>query len=167
MSPAAIVPATADHVDAITRQCMATVLDTIPELAGDPEIARRHVANFTFEAMRDMIAGRLDAPTHRTLVAEADGVVVGYAIAFRKPDPEGRLQGYLFSLGVRPEVRRQGVATALLDEVERWFAAGPAPDYLLAHTHVTNHATRALLGRRGFVEHERFEQPWPHLSLRR
>ncbi len=62
---------------------------------------------------------------HRTLVAEADGVIVGFA--------DMTESGYLDRLYVHRDFQRQGVATALCDALER----GCAAPLLTTHASVT------------------------------
>ncbi|MFP3320964.1 MAG: GNAT family N-acetyltransferase, partial [Acidilobus sp.] len=50
-----------------------------------------------------------------TVVAEEDGIVVGYVIGYM----EGRGVGHVASLAVRKAYRRRGVGTALMLEAER------------------------------------------------
>ncbi|MEM1509032.1 MAG: ribosomal protein S18-alanine N-acetyltransferase [Thermofilaceae archaeon] len=53
------------------------------------------------------------------LVAEYEGAVVGYVIGTL----EARGEGHVVSIGVHPNYRRKGVATALLNEVINRFNA--------------------------------------------
>jgi ribosomal protein S18 acetylase RimI-like enzyme len=159
-------PTSESEVDTVTRMCMTTVLDTVPEFEHDEERARRSLPNFTFERMRDMIRADLSRPTHRFLVAiDADGRVVGHSMISRKTTPEGRRFGYFFSRYVEPEHRKKGVAARLLEEALAWFG-GYDWDYLLAHTHSSNEPLRRLFERHGFRVAERHDEPWPSLTLR-
>ena len=47
--------------------------------------------------------------------------VTGHAIARIDPADPGEALGYFSTIFVDPSVRNQGVATSLLDHVERWF----------------------------------------------
>jgi ribosomal protein S18 acetylase RimI-like enzyme len=157
----------ADEVDTVTRMCMTTVLDTIPEFQHDEERARKSLPNFTFAGMRDMIRGDFGKPTHRFLVAVAeDGRVVGHSMISRKVTPSGERFGYFFSRYVAPEHRRKGLASRLMEAALAWFAESPW-DFLLAETHAANRPLRLLFERSGFRVVARRETPWPSLTLRR
>ncbi|MBN2101645.1 MAG: GNAT family N-acetyltransferase [Candidatus Aenigmarchaeota archaeon] len=58
------------------------------------------------------------------VIAEENGKVIGFAGAEIKKngsDLKARQQGHLFSLYVRPNHRRKGIAEKLLNEVMKWF----------------------------------------------
>jgi GNAT superfamily N-acetyltransferase len=155
------------ELDTVTRMCMKTVLDTIPEFEHDEEIARRALPNFTFSAMRDMIRADFRKPTHRFFVVVDDcGRVVGHSMVSRKVTPQGRRFGHFFSRYVEPEHRRKGLGSRLMDAALAWFDDYDW-EYLLAHTHEGNLRLRALFERHGFVVVERQNEPWPSVTLRR
>lgn len=150
----------------VTRMCMETVLETIPEFLGQEAIARRHLPNFEFDAMRAMIAESAARPEHRILVATSDGVVVGYSIVSVKRNEAGELYGYLFSRGVAGSYRRQGIATMLLRAAEAWFLEHGIV-YAQAETHLTNVPLQTLLMNHGFAVVEQGAGAWPSLVLRK
>jgi ribosomal protein S18 acetylase RimI-like enzyme len=155
------------ELDTVTRMCMNTVLDTIPEFAHDEERARKHLPNFTFEQMREMIRADLHKPTHRFLVAVAeDGRIVGHSMFSRRKTPDGRRFGYFFSRYVEPAHRRKGIGASLMTQALAWFEED-RPDFLVAHTHATNEPLRRLFEQHGFRVVERHDKPWPSLTLRR
>lgn len=159
-------PGSECEIDTVTRMCMATVLDTIPEFEHDEARARSFLPNFTFARMRDMIRADLPKSTHRFLVAvDGDGEVVGHSMISRKVTPDGRRYGYFFSRYVEPGHRRRGVAARLMEEALAWFG-GYDWDHLLAHTHASNEPLRRLFERHGFRVAERHDEPWPSLTLR-
>jgi GNAT superfamily N-acetyltransferase len=88
-------------------------------------------------------AGRFQraASKGRLLVAEVDGELVGYAA-------HGRFFGYDFLelLAVRPDKRRQGIATALIRAVEARSSSGK----LFTSTNRSNTPMRNLCDRLGF-----------------
>ena len=154
------------ELDLVTRMCIATVLDTIPEFRGDEARAREILPNFGHDRMREMIRADFAKPTHRFLVAvDPAGRVVGHSMISRKVTPEGRRYGYFFSRYVEPAHRRRGIASALMAVAMDWFR-GYDWEFLLAHTHAGNHPLRALFERHGFRVVERREEPWPSLTLR-
>lgn len=159
---------TADEgeLDTVTRMCITTVLDTIPEFEHDEERARGFLPNFTFARMRDMIRADLSKPTHRFLVAiDGGGRIVGHSMISRKVDSRGERYGYFFSRYVEPEHRRRGLAARLMEEALAWFGAQDW-DYLLAHTHAKNEPLQRLFLRYGFRIAERHDVPWPSMTLR-
>jgi GNAT superfamily N-acetyltransferase len=144
---------------------MQTVLETIPEFAGDELAARKLIPNFEFEQMRAMYARDLHRPeTHRLVVAECSGEVVGHVIYFLRAGEAAGLVGYLFTIYVMPAHRERGVAAALMRDAISWLE-GHGATTIVAHTHVSNFAFRRLADRFAFRLHERLEQPWPHWHL--
>ena len=71
---------------------------------------------FTYDRLSARSFGRfLRSPGALLIVAEADGVVLGYALAlFRKRS----CFAWLYSLAVNPTVRRRGLGTSLLRAAE-------------------------------------------------
>lgn len=92
------------------------------------------------------------------LVVEDSGDIVG-TIEFSPSDFEGTSMEhvgydrklYLMDLAVRPDLRRQGVATALLKEVEAYALENDYRDIYL-HVEVGNESARNLYIRNGFIE---------------
>jgi ribosomal protein S18 acetylase RimI-like enzyme len=81
---------------------------------------------------------------HDVIIAEMDGKVVGYAHLMVYPDlTHGALAGELLGLIVREDMRRQGIATALMREIIR-LARIRGVGELHINTEVDNHAARAL-----------------------
>jgi len=154
------------EIDWVTRACMRTVLETIPEMNGSEATARETLSNFSFEDMRAMIAADLDKSTHLLLVvADEDDQPVGHAMVSQKMTPKKTKFGLFFSAYVAPDHRRRGVAHLLLDAIIEWFE-----DYrwsfLLAHTHQTNAGALHLLKTYGFKVTEEHDSPWPHFTMR-
>jgi ribosomal-protein-alanine N-acetyltransferase len=90
-----------------------------------------------------------DVPTVRYLVADLDGLVVGYAVASYAGDI-----AELQRIGVSPALRRTGVASALLAEV---VAEAPrtGADRLILEVREDNAGALAFYASRGFVEIDR------------
>ena len=97
--------------------------------------------------VRDGVEGNL--PTVRYLVAEVDDQVVGYAVASFAGDI-----AELQRIGVTPQARRTGVATALVDEVVA-EAPGAGADRLLLEVRDDNAGALAFYAARGFNEIDR------------
>jgi ribosomal protein S18 acetylase RimI-like enzyme len=88
------------------------------------------------------------------LVARSeDGRVVGTVMG----GWDGR-RAYVYRLAVAPERRRQGVADALMDELERRFRALGAPKAKLQIL-VENEASKAFFAHRGY-QLASFCEPW-------
>jgi amino-acid N-acetyltransferase len=83
---------------------------------------------------------------HNVLVADADGVVAGYA-AWRDESPG---VAFLEELAVKPELQRHGIAEKLLDAVREEARALSLP-ILLTRAWTKNAAGRALLEKAGFT----------------
>ncbi len=93
------------------------------------EYEGHHEDFFDTDALRDdQLSGRfldsITSETSCTLVATADGVIVGYASIRVSDQPDfyrikhvGRVSGLM----VDPAFRRRGIATQLLVEAKRWF----------------------------------------------
>ena len=123
--PVRIVPMGREHLDAVAaleRQCFA-----------DPW-------------SRSMLAEELDNACSAYLVAldREDGSVAGYAGLLVVAD-----EGYITNVAVRPESRRGGVASALLD-VFVDFARGSGLAFLTLEVRASNYGAIALYGSRGF-----------------
>ena len=120
-----IVPMTRDHLDeaaALERVC------------------------FTTPWSRNMLAEELDNDASAYLAAldAEDGSLVGYAGLLVVVD-----EGYITNIAVRPESRRAGVASALLDVFVR-FAEGNRLAFLTLEVRASNYGAIALYGSRGF-----------------
>ena len=75
-----------------------------------------------------------------------DGTVLGYAGVLVVVD-----EGYITNVAVRPESRRQGVASQLLDVFAR-FAQGRDLAFLSLEVRASNAAARALYAKHGYVQ---------------
>jgi ribosomal protein S18 acetylase RimI-like enzyme len=91
--------------------------------------------------IREIVEGGLG------FVSERDGAVTGFALA-RRRSPR---VGYLSDLYVRPELRREGVAAALVLEVVEALAADGV-EHLELEVQASNADARAVYQHWGFVE---------------
>lgn len=132
----AIVPVTADHLDQ---------MEEIERLCFSDPWSRRLLS----ELLENEAAATLAA------VGE-DGTVLGYAGIQVVLD-----EGYVNNVAVRPEYRRQGVASQLLD-VFRRFGEGQGLAFLTLEVRDSNQAARALYARHGFVEAGRRKNYYQH-----
>ncbi len=131
-----IVPVTADHLDQ---------MEEIERLCFSDPWSRRLLS----ELLENEAAATLAA------VGE-DGTVLGYAGIQVVLD-----EGHVNNVAVRPEYRRQGVASQLLD-VFRRFGEGQGLAFLTLEVRDSNQAARALYARHGFVEAGRRKNYYQH-----
>lgn len=92
----------------------------------------------------------LDHDDRALFVAEVDGQPAGFVSVSRAESPpvfERGPRAHIDGLYVRPEHRREGVASRLLDRVEAW-AATEGCDHLGVSVHEANEAARRLYERR-------------------
>lgn len=96
---------------------------------------------------RRMLSEHLENECAATLVAQgAEGTVLGYAGLLVVLD-----EGYITNVAVRPEYRRQGIASELL-EVFRRFGEGNHMAFLTLEVRASNTAARALYQKHGYAE---------------
>jgi ribosomal-protein-alanine N-acetyltransferase len=111
------------------------------------EMAELEQVCFSAPWSRAMLAEELKNLAAAYVVAEAEnGAVLGYAGLHAVAD-----EGYITNVAVRPECRRQGVATALLKVFFR-FAAARRLRFLTLEARASNKAARALYAGLGFRE---------------
>ena len=119
-----IVPMTADHLD---------------------EVAELERICFSAPWSRNMLAEELDNALSAFLVAlDDEGKVVGYAGVQVILD-----EGYITNVAVRPDCRRRGVASQLL-QVFLNFAEANRLAFLTLEVRASNYDAIALYGSRGF-----------------
>lgn len=120
-----IVPMTGDHLD---------------------EVAELERVCFTVPWSRRMLAEELENDCAALLVAldAEDGSVAGYAGVLVVAD-----EGYITNVAVRPECRRAGVASQLLDVFVN-FAKSNHLAFLTLEVRESNYGAIALYGSRGF-----------------
>jgi len=97
---------------------------------------------------RERIERELTQPSAIFLVAEIDGKVVGVVLGTH----DGR-KVWGNRLGVHPDHKRRGIATALLDELER-IGDGMGLLVCAALVENDNEASKAMLAKRGYVGHD-------------
>jgi aminoglycoside 6'-N-acetyltransferase I len=96
-------------------------------------------------------------PATLGLVAEAEGLLIGFAEASVRSVAEGAPAGpaaYLEGIWVEPEHRRRGVARALVDAVEAW-ARRQGLAWLGSDAVIENELSHRWHRRMGFEEMER------------
>jgi len=88
----------------------------------------------------------LDHPERGLFVATIDGELVGVITLGRSASPpiyERGAVAHLEGLYVKPEFRRQGIGTALLERAEAWASANQC-DHLKTLVHADNEAADSL-----------------------
>ena len=109
-----------------------------------PEIEEIEALCFSLPWTQDMLRSQLDPEGHVFLTAEAEGRVIGYVGLMYVLD-----EGYISNVAVHPSHRRQGVADALLTELER-RAAALALSFLTLEVRESNAPAIALYEKHGF-----------------
>ena len=118
----------------------ATVMD-LPVLVS---LDRQYFADtaWPIEQFREEIGGA----TRKFIIGEAAGEVVAYAGAFL-PSVGGAAD--LMTIAVDPEYRKQGIATHLIAELEKW-AKSKGGDSMMLEVEVTNSGAIALYLKLGY-----------------
>lgn len=137
------------ELELVTRRCMTTVLETIPDFQGSEENARARIGNFSFGQMSKMIEQDFSDPSKKIMVAEARGEIVGQALFSIKVDNDGKKYGFFYSRYITPNFRRQGIASALMEYALKWFSDNGAT-YAVGQTHLTNTNLQNLFVKFGF-----------------
>ena len=131
-----LIPMTADHLDQaaeIERLCFS-----------DPWSRR-------------MLSEHLENECATAVVAQGeDGTVLGYAGLLAVLD-----EGYITNVAVRPEYRRQGVASALLAAFRR-YGEERGLAFLTLEVRASNTAARALYRKHGYAETGRRKNYYEH-----
>ena len=109
-----------------------------------PQIMEIERQCFSVPWTEAMLRAQLDPERHVFLAAEAGGAVVGYVGLMYVLD-----EGYVSNVAVRPEARRQGVAEALLAELEA-RARVKRLSFLTLEVRSGNAAAIALYEKRGY-----------------
>jgi len=121
------------------------------------EIAELERRCFSDPWSRRMLAEHLENQCAATIVARGeDGTILGYAGLLTVLD-----EGYITNIAVRPEYRRQGIASQLLDVFTR-FAQGNNMAFLTLEVRDANTAARALYAKHGYEEVGRRKNYYEH-----
>ena len=109
-----------------------------------PQIQRIEQQSFSVPWTEAMLRMQLQPDSHVFLTAEAGGEVVGYVGLLYVLD-----EGYISNVAVRPDMRRRGVADALLRALEA-RARALRLSFLTLEVRESNAAAVALYEKRGY-----------------
>ncbi|WP_461865506.1 ribosomal protein S18-alanine N-acetyltransferase [Thermococcus sp.] len=124
---------------------LAMVVIRSAKLFDLPEISRIEVKSFKEKYPRGIFMMFLENNPDTFLVAEYNGRVVGYVMAYLRPD----LEGHIMSIAVDPEYRGNGIGKVLMIEViERLIKKGAK--YIGLEVRVSNERAIKLYERLGF-----------------
>ena len=120
-----------------------------------PDLLQSEGSGYSLEEYREFLAEE----DNIALLAEVDGEIAGLCFTIRKDEPEGpvfkaRRAYRVEDLAVFPQYRRQGVASALLEETRRITEVLGA-DYLKLQVWEFNEGARALYEKAGFTTRAR------------
>ena len=120
--------------------------DIVPMTSGHlDQAAELEKICFSDPWSRRMLSEHLENECNRSLAAwRGDGVLLGYVGLLAVLD-----EGHITNLAVRPEYRRRGVASALLDALDR-LAAERRMAFLTLEVRSSNAAARALYAKHGY-----------------
>lgn len=107
------------------------------------DLADVHSDIFDSEIDPARLAAFVDDPHHLLVIARTGTLVVGQIRGIIHLQPDGGSQLYIDNLGVAPELRRRGLARALLREVLAWGRAHGCVDAWVA-TEPDNRPARRL-----------------------
>jgi len=115
-----------------------------------PEIVRIERVSFREQYPRGVFLIFLENNPDTFLVAEYNGKVIGYVMAYLRPD----LEGHVMSIAVDPDYRGRGIGSALLSEVIERLAARGAK-WIGLEVRVSNENAIKLYERFGFKKIKR------------
>ncbi len=127
------------------RIALAMVVIGPAKLFDIPDVVRIERLSFREEYPRGVFLVFLENNPDTFLVAEYRGKVIGYVMAYLRPD----LEGHIMSIAVDPQYRGSGIGSALLSEViERLIKKGAR--YIGLEVRVSNEKAIKLYERFGF-----------------
>lgn len=132
------------------RVPLAMVVIRPAKLFDIPEVMRIEGDSFRERYPRGIFLTFLDRNPDTFLVAEYNGKVIGYVMAYLRPD----LEGHIMSIAVDPAYRGNGIGSALLTEaIERLIKKGAR--YIGLEVRVSNQGAIRLYQRFGFKKVKR------------
>lgn len=105
----------------------------------------------TVKKEREWIQAHFDNPAHIILLAEINGSLVGL-LHFENSSRKRLSHRGSLHMSVRPESRRKGIGTALLQSLIAWAKEHPVIEKLTLAVFATNQPAISLYKKMGFVE---------------
>jgi GNAT superfamily N-acetyltransferase len=132
------------EVTLVVQRMRQTLIDVMGE--------SKAVALYSLDALADRLRWHLDPEVTNAKVylsEDRTGHITGQAIARVEIDETGAHFGYFSTLFVEQESRRQGIATSLLSQVEKWFIELGMPK-IVYNTAADNSRLIPLFQRHGY-----------------
>lgn len=141
-----------EEIELVAQRMRQTLVEVVGQQRGE--------SLYSMEWLRERVRWHLDGQktTAKIFLAEfLPSSIVGHAIARLEKSETGEIYGYFSTLFVAPEHRQQGVATALMNQVESWFLHHKMPK-IIYNTATTNERLLRLFRNQGYaVTHEESE----------
>lgn len=132
------------EIDLVASKMRQTLIEVMGEERGG--------SYYSMDWLRERVRWHLDsrATTARIYLAEdSTGQIVGQAIVRIERDEAAEPFGYFSTLYVEPSSRRQGLATALLNQAEEWVREQGLPKIIYNTAHYNDRLLK-LFHRHGF-----------------
>ncbi|MHC4620595.1 MAG: GNAT family N-acetyltransferase [Planctomycetota bacterium] len=117
-------------------------------------IRRLEEFKMTVEAEREWIQKHLDSPGQIILLAELNGAIVGM-LGFENSSRRRLAHRGTLHMSVRPQHRRKGIATALMQSLLEWAQKDPVIEKVKLVVFATNRPALTLYRKMGFREEGR------------
>jgi len=117
-----IDPQSETEIDLVASRMHQTLIDVLGEEKGG--------SMYTTEWLRQRVLWHLDSKNTQAkifLTSNQNGGITGHAIARIERAEDGTKFGYFSTVFVEAKSRRQGIANALLLQVEQWFVENQMP----------------------------------------
>ena len=136
--------ASSDEIELVATRMRLTLIEVLGEARG--------ATMYTLDWLRDRVRFHLDPSRSAgaVFVADIDRAIVGHTIVRVDADDAGAPIGLFSTTSVDPGARGRGVASALLDEGERWMRARSLSVFY-TYTSTTNVKLIRLFEKRGYA----------------
>jgi len=142
-------------MNSILRPATASDCGRIADLVAT--LVRERGGSIDSDAVETTVLSCLDDPGSEILVAEAEGVVVGYVAVHWIPFPMlGGIEGYISDLIVASDLRGTGLGGRLIGEVERRARELGCVRLMLNNRLSAESYRRGFFGKSGFLERDDF-----------
>jgi len=132
------------EISLVASRMRQTLIDVLGEQKGRDM--------YTMDWLKERVLWHLDPTKSKAkifLSENAQFEITGHAIARVERDESGIEYGYFSTIYVDSESRRQGIATALMETVERWFVERQMPK-MIYNTATTNTRLIGLFNEHGY-----------------